>query len=266
MPELPEVELVRRRIETGVLGSRIEEVQILDLKRLDSVSPERLKDELKGKTFIKVGRIGKQLLLGTEAGVLAIHLGLTGDVVIGTSVDRLPRFARLIVRFEDGRRMVFEDMRRFGRVGFARSVDEIVARKRLGPDVMVVSSRTFAERARRHKRAIKSVLLDQSVVSGIGNLYADEALFQAGIHPQTLASFLSESELRNLHRCAKRVMGRSLTVGSDFDLLPRTYLLRNRREGEVCPGTNGARLASITVGGRTTVYCPRKQRLRRAPR
>ncbi|MDD1771159.1 MAG: hypothetical protein LUO79_08765 [Methanomassiliicoccales archaeon] len=263
MPELPEVELVRRRLEAGVLGGKITKVRILDEKRLDGTTAKRLRDELTGREFLRAGRIGKQLFLETEGGVLAIHLGLTGDVIIDRSEDETPRFARLVVELEDGRRLVFEDMRRFGRIGFATGIDEIVERKHLGRDVMTVSSRIFAEKVRRHRKAIKSVLLDQSVFSGIGNLYADEALFQAGIHPLTAAALLDEVELRELHRCVKRVMGRSLAVGSDFDSLPSTYLLRNRREGERCPGMHGARLASITVGGRTTIYCPKKQRLKK---
>ena len=262
MPELPEVELVRRRLEADVLGARITKVRVLDEKRLDGTTAKHLRDELTGKEFIGARRIGKQLFLETERGVLAIHLGLTGDVIVDESGEEIPRFARLVVELEDGRRIVFEDMRRFGRIGFGRSIEEIVERKHLGQDVMTVSSSAFAEKVRRHRRAIKSVLLDQSVFSGIGNLYADEALYQAGIHPLTLAALLDEEELRRLHRCAKRVMGRSLAVGSDFDSLPRTYLLMNRREGERCPGRRGARLASITVGGRTTIYCPAKQRLK----
>ncbi|HVO77520.1 MAG TPA: DNA-formamidopyrimidine glycosylase family protein [Methanomassiliicoccales archaeon] len=266
MPELPEVELVRRRLERSVLDRRIEKVTVLDLKRLDGTTLNQLQEGLVGKEFVKASRIGKQLFLETGNGVMAVHLGLTGDVVVGRVGEDEPRFARLLVDLEDGSRLVFEDMRRFGRIGFARDVDEIIERKGIGPDVMTVSSLRFADKVRRYRRAIKSVLLDQSVFSGVGNLYADEALFQAGIHPLAQASSLDVEEARKLHRDIKRVMSRSLSVESDFDALPKTYLLRNRREGEKCPGIPGARLKVIVVGGRTTVFCPAKQRLKQGKR
>ncbi len=264
MPELPEVELVRRRLEEEALGRRITSVVVLDAKRLEGTDPDELVGRLVGKDFVHAGRIGKQLFLEVEGGALTIHLGLTGDVSIGRVEDDLPRFARLVVEFDDARRLVFEDMRRFGRAGFTNDVRQFVEKKGIAPDVMTVPSGSFAKRMKRHRRAIKTVLLDQSVVSGIGNLYADEALFQSGIHPLTLASALDDDELRKLWRDIRRVMRRSLAVGSDFDRLPRSYLLRNRREGRRCPGNKGARLVTITVGGRTTVYCPARQRMKRA--
>jgi formamidopyrimidine-DNA glycosylase len=266
MPELPEVELVRRRLESGVLNERISKVIVLDQKRIEGTDAEGLVCRLEGREFVRAGRIGKQLFLEMERGALMIHLGLTGDVVVDHVCDAAPRFARLVVEFEDGRRMVFEDMRRFGRVGFTDDIREVVMRKRLGPDVMRVSSTAFIERVGGHRRAIKTVLLDQSVVAGIGNLYADEALFQAGIHPLTHPSVLGNDELKRLWRDVRRVMRRSLAVGSDFDALPRMYLLRNRRAGERCPGVHGARLESMVVGGRTTVFCPAKQRIRKGVR
>jgi len=254
---------VKRRLEKGVLGARISKVLVLDRKRIESATAEELICRLEGEQFVDIGRIGKQLFLETGAGALMVHLGLTGDVVVDRVGDAAPRFARLVVEFEDGRRMVFEDMRRFGRIGFTDDIREVVRRKHLGPDVMRVSSAAFVERVGRHRRAIKTVLLDQSVVAGIGNLYADEALFQAGIHPLTHPSVLEEDELKRLWRDVRKVMRRSLAVGSDFDALPRTYLLRNRRAGERCPGAHGARLESMVVGGRTTVFCPAKQRIRK---
>ncbi|HVO78274.1 MAG TPA: hypothetical protein VMS79_05345, partial [Methanomassiliicoccales archaeon] len=150
--------------------------------------------------------------------------------------------------------------------GFTSDAKELVRRKGIGPDVLRVSSIVFVKRVGRHRRAIKTVLLDQSTVSGIGNLYADEGLFQSAIHPLTPASALDDGELRRLWRNVRRVMRRSLAVGSDFERLPRSYLLRNRREGERCPGLRDARLASIIVGGRTTIYCPQKQRIKRSRR
>jgi len=259
MPELPEVEIVRRYLEERALGKRIDSVKVIDASILEGVTTRKLIDPLVGKCFTAARRHGKQLFLQVDGGFLTAHLGMTGDLISIESESPLPRFARVVVGFQGGERLVFEDMRKFGAVGFVKSTSSLIMSKGLGPDMLLVREKEFLGRVRRHRKAIKTVLLDQRVVAGIGNLYADEALFQSGIHPSTSASDLTDGEVERLCRNVRRVLKRSIQVRTDFDRLPRTFLLRSRIEGGRCPRGHSS-LKSIKVGGRTTIYCPRCQR------
>ena len=259
MPELPEVEIVRRYLEERALGKRIDSVKVIGASILEGVTTRKLIDLLVGKCFTAARRHGKQLFLQVDGGFLTAHLGMTGDLIVIESESPLPRFARIVVGFQGGERLVFEDMRKFGAVGFVKSTSSLIMSKGLGPDMLLVQEKEFLGRVRRHRKAIKTVLLDQRVVAGIGNLYADEALFQSGIHPSTSASDLTDGEVEKLCRNVRRVLKRSIQVRTDFDRLPRTFLLRSRIEGGRCPRGHSS-LKSIKVGGRTTTYCPRCQR------
>ena len=166
-----------------------------------------------------------------------------------------PRFTRIALHFAGGMNLFYSDQRKFGKVGLVSSIDQFVAEHHLGPDALRINRSEFIERASGHRKAIKSVLLDQTVLSGIGNLYADEALFQAKIHPETRADTISRKKMADLHRQIGTILRSSIAVSSDFDALPDWYLLRNRQEGVECPRGNG-RLAATKVGGRTTIYCP----------
>jgi formamidopyrimidine-DNA glycosylase len=242
------------------LNRPIQSVEVLDDGVLQKVDAGAFQIGLIGRSMTTVGRQGKQMFIGLDDGsFLTIHLGMTGDLIIDED-GSAPRFTRIALHFAGGMSLFYLDQRKFGAVGLIGSVDKFVAEHRLGPDALCINRSEFIERTSSRRKAIKSVLLDQAVLSGIGNLYADEALFQAKIHPETRADTISRKKMADLHRHIGRILRISIAASSDFDALPDGYLLKNREEGAECPRGNGP-LAMTKVGGRTTIYCPRCQRL-----
>jgi formamidopyrimidine-DNA glycosylase len=261
MPELPEVEQARRYLEKNALNRRIRSVEVLDDGILQDIDAATFEQVLKGGSMTTAGRRGKQMFLGLDDGsFLTVHLGMTGDVIVDKD-EPAPKYSRIAFRFEDGISLFYVDQRKFGAIGIVGSVDRFVTDHRLGPDALCINRTDFIERVSNHKKAIKTVLLDQSVLSGIGNLYADEVLFQARLHPSMRADAISHRRLADLYRHVGKVLKGSIAVSSDFDALPEGYLLRSRVEGAPCPRGNGS-LVMVKVGGRTSIFCPRCQRLK----
>ena len=260
MPELPEVEQARRYLERNALNRQIRSVEILDGGVIQEAWVKEFQSQLTGRAMTTAGRRGKQMFIGLDDGsFLTIHLGMTGDLVVDDD-GAVPRFTRIVFHFSNGMSLFYVDQRKFGAIGLVGSIDQFVAEHRLGPDALCIDRSDFIERTSRHKKAIKSVLLDQAVLSGIGNLYADEVLFQAKVHPETRANTISRKKLADIHRQVGKILRSSIAVSSDFAALPDGYLLRGREEGAECPRGNG-RLEVTKVGGRTTIFCPRCQRL-----
>lgn len=260
MPELPEVELVRRYIEAHCRGSTIIKADILDPSILDHVSPSQFNLAIQGKEINKVLRHGKQLFIELEGNYLTIHLGMTGDVMFLEEREKLPKYVRITLILDGERRLAYDDPRKFGVIGFVGSIAEFLREKKLGPDALKMSMHEFIARARRSRRPIKSWLLDQHVVAGVGNLYADECLHQSRVHPQKAINELSQEQLERTWAMMRKVLKTSIRVSTDFHRLPPGFLLRSRMEGAPCPRGDGT-LMSIKIGGRTTIFCPTCQTL-----
>jgi formamidopyrimidine-DNA glycosylase len=259
LPELPEVELVRRSIAAHCLHRPISTLEVLDEGILEKTTSQRLRRALIGRSFGKIERHGKQIFIKIEkGGWLTVHLGMTGDLICSSDQVGPPRFTRMLVHFEDGGNLVFQDMRKFGAIGLTRSMNGFIKEKGLGPDALAISAEEFVGRASEHGRHIKTVMMDQTVLAGVGNLYSDEALFQCQIHPLTRSNTLSEGQLLCLHEKVQEVLGISIELGTDFGRLPEKYLLRDRRAGSRCPRGHGP-LQTIKVNGRTAYLCPECQ-------
>ncbi len=219
---------MRRDVDASALGRIIASVKVLDTGVLEDVSADGLRRALTGRALTRTDRHGKQLFFRIGRGRwLTVHLGMTGDLILLENGQDPPRFTRVRLDFEDGASLVYEDMRKFGAIGLTPSKSAFLERKRLGPDALEIKREDFMERASLHRRSIKTVLLDQSVLAGVGNLYSDEALFQCGVHPMALADELSEDRLGCIHRNLVNIMDRSIKVGTDFDSLPEGYLLKD---------------------------------------
>ena len=188
---------------------------------LEGCSAKELASFCGNRTVIGARRHGKQMFIELDrGGLVTVHLGMTGDLVFKAKKGKPGKHDRVLFNFKDGSQLVYEDMRKFGAIGTAASIDQFVKMKRLGPDALEVGKKEFVSRVGRHKRAIKTVLLDQKVLAGIGNLYADEVLFQSRIHPLRLASALSSKEVEALFKNTRKVLQASMRVSSDFELLP----------------------------------------------
>jgi len=253
MPELPEVETARRSAHRRLVGRRIVRVEAMDGKMLEGTVSDEFASFLEGKRITGTDRHGKHLFLLLDEGALRIHLGMSGSLHFFSEMESTPH-QRLVLELDRGR-FVLDDPRRFGRFQLVPDVPTFVAEKGLGPDALSIGRDEFCARVGRSGRAIKAVLLDQTVVAGIGNLYADEVLFQEKLSPFVPAKTISVARLEMMRDRAVQVLQESIRLQTDFGLMPVGYLLRQREVGRACPRGDGV-LRSSVVGGRTSIYCP----------
>jgi formamidopyrimidine-DNA glycosylase len=268
MPELPEVESVVRTLRDGfpaLCGLRIASVNVVwngvvsdGYMGLDDAS-------LEGYRFSVITRQGKYLLFQLECPrkqtrVLIVHLRMTGRLFLVPQSAALERHTRLVLMLEKGLALRFDDPRKFGRVWLVEDPATVIAG--LGPDALTLDLAEFAARLARHRRQLKPLLLDQSFVAGIGNIYADECLFRAGLHPLTVASGLAPGDIRRLHAAIISVLGEAVAAqGANIDGVFKAgsfVVAVYGREGAPCR-TCGTAICKIKVGQRGTHYCPHCQ-------
>lgn len=254
MPELPEVESFKRYIEAGSLRRPVVSVEVRNRIVLGAMEPGELRKKVEGAMFLSLRRHGKYLFLELSSdGWLTWHFGMTGEPVLFPDREE-PRFPRVLFHFSDGT-LAFDDPRMLGRIGWTATAEEFVRRKGLGPDALSISRKEFVERFGQVRGAIKPALMDQHRMAGVGNIYADEVLFQSRVDPRAEAWALSREDLEAMYRSMKRVLRLSIERGTDFSRFPRTYLLHHRHKGASCPGCGGT-VDTVTLGGRTTYFCP----------
>ena len=269
MPELPEVETVRRVTEPQIAGRHVEAVRIVNAGVIAHPSAEEFCKALAGRTFTGMGRRGKFLVFSfAEGGRLVLHLRMTGQLLVTPADYPLEKHTHLIFRLSDGKEMRYADVRRFGRFWYLADGEEdcVTGMDKLGPepDDPRITAAYLAEQCGR-KRPVKEMLLDQSVVAGIGNIYADEILFACRIHPKTPCCELTEKELQRLAEQIPQIIAFYVeknrippedylrTGGKDYRNTP--FLRVYGHAGEPCP-VCGTALEKITVGGRGSVFCP----------
>jgi formamidopyrimidine-DNA glycosylase len=277
VPELPEVESARAAIERAALNRRIVDVDDSDTYVCRPHAPGEIRTALVGRTLTEVHRQGKSIWCdtsglngsGTAGPELAMHLGMSGHILVTDPDGELteggdwlanarrreaarnpknPAWNRFSITFADGGELRLFDPRRLGRVRLDAD------RARLGPDAERVTLKEFGERLGRGHAPVKARLLDQSVVAGVGNLLADETLWQARISPRRPSNELTPDELAHLRRTLRAATRRARQKGG---VHTGRFITHRRRDGH-CPRC-GAELARATVGGRTTFWCPVEQ-------
>jgi formamidopyrimidine-DNA glycosylase len=267
MPELPEVETVVRTLRPRLLSRRIARVE---LTRSDIVTPPDfdLRKHLTGRIVTSITRRGKRIVVSLDdQNCFYVHLGMTGRLTIEPASAPLQRHTHLIAHLSDrgrerGVQLRFRDPRRFGGIWW---LGRGACDERIGPEPLSLRPAQLAQRLARTARAIKNVLLDQTVLAGIGNIYADEALFEARIHPLVRANELSDDQVRRLNRALKITLRRALRRGGssvrdyvDANGESGSYQLRHRvydREGKPCSAC-GSPVRRIVIGGRSSHFCP----------
>lgn len=263
MPELPEVETVVRSILPHVLGGVIQRAEFYS-ERVTRGGLAVTAKALKGAAIRGVRRRGKQIFVDLDRGVLYIHLGMTGKLLWNGVAGK---HARAIIELDRGT-LVYDDIRQFGRVEFFKSLPESF--ERAGPDALNITFEEFHARLKRHNCQIKPLLLNQTFLSGVGNIYADELLFAARIHPRTPVSRISKDRAQRLYanllavlQLAIQYRGSSISDYVDgagergsFQQMHNVY----GRAGEPCPRC-GAPIRRIVIAQRGTHYCPRCQRV-----
>lgn len=257
MPELPDVEVLRRYVEATSLDRPIVHVDVPSPELLRTVSKRDLMRQLTGRRFTSTRRHGKHLFVGTDGDAwLWLHFGMTGSLQYLSGDEPAPPHTRVLFAFDTGHRLAFDCQRKFGRVGLVHDVDEIVARLRLGPDALDLGAAAFRDRLAQRRGAVKAVLIDQEVIAGVGNIYADEILFHAGLHPETEVSRLDDRALHRLSRATQHVLTNAIAYRADVGLMPTSWLLPHRgKRGNQCPRCHRV-LATLSVRGRTTWLCP----------
>ena len=278
MPELPEVETTARSLRARIVGLRVVRIWGVDWPRmLPQTTEAALQEALTGLQVRAVDRRGKYLLVELEGDRwLTVHRKMSGNLLLRPSDAPPEPHTHLAIEFDDGTVLRFVDTRKFGRVYLFMSSlerDDFLA-ERLGPDSLVdLDAGVLAARLRGRKGRIKSLLLDQAFLAGIGNLYADEALWEARLHPLRTADSLTPREVKRLASAIKHVLmlgierhGTSFSSYRDADGAPgenQAFLNAYGRAGEPCPRC-GRPIQRIVIGGRSSYFCARDQVLPRS--
>jgi len=287
MPELPEVETVARGLQKSIVGRRILSVVLGKTDFIDD--PSALEQHLPGRQIEAVERYGKFMLLrlspsrqpeGTENGdaapaSLLVHLGMTGQLAPCPAAHPCAKHTHVWFRLDDGRELRYTDPRRFGRMAYLTSAllaDELT---NFGADPLQVSAQEFAQRIGSRGSRIKALLLDQTVLRGVGNIYADESLWRAKIHPARQGTQLSKKQVATLRKVLQDVLqeailarGSSISDFLDAEGQPGEYQRRHRaygREGKRCFRCR-ATIRRVIVAGRSSYFCPRCQPAPRSPK
>ena len=269
MPELPEVEIIARKLKPDLIGKTILSADLRWSRTLATPSPKKFGEQVKGQKIVDVGRRAKYLIIELTDFNLLIHLRMSGDLFFKNSNVKLEKHDRLVLKLSgrDAKSLAFNDTRKFGRVWLTANPSEIL--DKLGPEPL---SREFTQQwlhSALHKkhRQLKPLLLDQTFLAGLGNIYTDEALHVAKLHPLRASNSITAKQAEALHDAIRKVLREGIhRNGASIDRVYRggefqNYFRVYDREGEPCKNC-GTKIKRITVGQRGTHYCPTCQRLR----
>ena len=266
---MPEVETITRGLAQRVTGDVIESVWLSEVVPVRGCTPSDVAATAEGARIAAVRRQGKHIVFDLEKPAgnaqLVIHLGMTGRVQVTAPDAELLKHTHLVARLRSGRELRFVDARRFGRVWVVREADFEAG----GREPLEIAFEDFAKLFRGRKTPIKAALLDQKLLRGVGNIYADESLFRAGVRPRRRAASLTRAKLQKLYDSVREVLKEAIAAGgssiSDYFNVedePGLFHLQHRvygREGEPCL-VCGTPIKRIVLGGRGTHYCPKCQR------
>ncbi len=279
MPELPEVETVARGLQMTVAGRRIVSVTLGKTDFIDD--PAALEEHLPGRSIERVERYGKFMLMRLSGktpghkpngeprdGSLLVHLGMTGHLAPHPAEEPFSKHTHVRFLLDDGRELRYTDARRFGRMAYLAAENLPAELGRFGADPLEVTEQQFADLLRARKSRIKALLLDQSALRGVGNIYADESLWRARIHPMRIAAKLSADHSRHLRKALQAILreaialrGSSISDFLDAEGEPGEYQRRHRaygREGKGCYRCKTP-IRRVIVAGRSSYFCPKCQ-------
>lgn len=261
MPELPDVEIFARYFKKNTLNQRIGRLSVLNDSVLQgTTSPQALGRRLSGHSFTDGERHGKYLFghLGEGNGSIVFHFGMTGFLKYYERKEDEPEHARLIISFDNGKHLAFDCQRMFGEVDFTDDAGSFIEQHGLGPDALKVGWTDFEAILGRKKGSIKSALMDQSALAGIGNVYSDEILFHAGIDPRLSVAGLGTQKLRRVFDAVREVLQGAIKYKADPERMPDSWLTPRRDKQSECPRC-GKAFAPIKVQQRSAYVCTRCQ-------
>jgi formamidopyrimidine-DNA glycosylase len=276
MPELPEVQTIIDNLKSaGIVGLSIHNTTVCWKNTIATSGPDRFQKDLQNKTIIGIQRRGKYIIFILSDGIyMVVHLRMTGRFELATATPGSKTHVHVMIHFNDGRHLMFHDTRKFGRFYITKTIESILGR--LGPEPLSdrFTAKRLAQMLKGRKRQIKPLLLDQQFVAGLGNIYADEALWRSGIHPVRSAHGIPWGGIQALHRAIRLVLrqglrnaGTSLGAGlGNYSGLQKSrgrnsrYLKVFRRTGQPCMKC-GHTIERIVVGQRGTHICPNCQKI-----
>ncbi|KAK4756390.1 hypothetical protein SAY87_006517 [Trapa incisa] len=278
MPELPEVEAARKAVEEHCSGKKIKKAVVADdPKVIDGITSSEFEAALVGKKILGAHRKGKNMWLLLDSSPFpSFQFGMAGAIYIkGVAVTKYKRsavkdtdewpskYSKIFIELDDGLELSFTDKRRFAKVRLLKDPTSMPPISELGPDALLdpMTVDELAEAVSKKKIAIKTLLLDQSFMAGIGNWIADEVLYQAGIHPLEIASNLSQERCATLHKSIKEVIEKAVEVDADSSQFPSNWIFHYREKKPGKAFVNGKMIDFISAGGRTTAYVPELQKL-----
>ena len=270
MPELPEVETIKNELTPHIIGRRVTGVTLCWEGIVRQPSVEEFRSRLSGQRITGLGRRGKYLIFSLSSGkALIIHLKMTGSLLLSPATDVPHKFTRAILHLGNNCHLYFRDPRKFGAMWLVGDIDSVV--RKLGPEPLEenFTPQILSERLVKRKTAIKALLFDQGFIAGIGNMYADEALFSAGIHPERSGKSLSQEEIERLHRVIQQVLWSAIgNKGASVDTYFRPggelgtahfqFRVAHGLGGKFCP-VCGTPIERIVVRNRGTYFCPKCQ-------
>ena len=261
MPELPEVATYQKYFTHAALDKRVVSIEVTE-PRVVLVSPEELERRVVGQMFVGTERIGKQLFIQLSDGSwLTLHFGMTGSLRYFKDQEDTPRFTKVLFRLNDGFFIAFRCPRILGRVGWTDDLDAFRKKKKLGQDAQRVTLADFRKRLSKRKGLIKPLLLNQSLVAGLGNWIVDEILYQAQVHPMKPADQLTADEVETIYEKMQYIIATAIKHEAQYEAFPQDFLVTYRwleRDGHPLQDKN---IERIVVGGRGTYYCPDEQQL-----
>ena len=257
MPELPDVRTFKGYFDATSLHERIDSVHVRDSEILEETSPQGLGRHLNGKRFDSTFTHGKHLFAILDGGgALVLHFGMTGFLEAFSGDTAEPEHTKLRIDFTSGSSLAYVCTRKLGLIGFTKDPEAYLREKGVGPDAMEIDQDAFVKLLSGRRGMIKSTLMNQDIIAGIGNVYSDEILYQTGVHPETPVDALSEDTLLRLHSVMVRVFETVIRNQADPERMPSSYLTPHRGEDSAaCPKCGGS-IQSRKVSGRTAYFCP----------
>jgi formamidopyrimidine-DNA glycosylase len=261
MPELPEVESFKKYIDDTSLRQKIESVKLASKGLLLNTSSRELIKALEGTSFTKTFRHGKFLFVElARKGYLMLHFGMTGDLLYYTPEKKSPKVFVLLMLFSNGKALLFSDSRKLGKIALVESMDEFILQRGYGDDALKISQENFVKKFEKRKAAVKTVLMNQKIVAGVGNEFSDEILFQSQVDPRSACNKLSDGLLKDIFHNMKKILKEAVGHNADRDKLKHYFFLGNRKAGLKCPRCKG-KTEFETIGGRSSYFCPSCQKL-----
>jgi len=267
MPELPEVETIARKLEPELVGRTIREANLRWTRTLATPSPKKFREQIQGQKIKEVTRRAKYFILKLSNFDLLVHLRMSGDLYVKHSTTEPDKHDRLIIKLSGNKSLVFNDTRKFGRVWLTANPEDVLGK--LGPEPL---SNNFTPQwlytsLRQKHRHLKPLLLDQTFLAGLGNIYTDEALHIAKLHPLRASDSVTEDQARVLYEAIRKVLKEGIKRnGASIDWVYRggefqNYFRVYDREGEPC-NVCGTQIQKLVVGQRGTHICPHCQTIR----